>query len=251
MSQALHNETLKQQQLLAKYCRDGIEPQIKGATNNRLHNYRRLVFGIIREALSSTYPLTMNLLTAKECSVLIQEFFESHRCQDPQVWRMPFELIEYTENNQRALTKKYPHLIELLNFEWKEVEYYMMPDEAFPHKSTSDYWNDVWVFNPEFEIMPLSYPLHTKNARFISITDRGQYFCLIFRQPETFKVKFLNLSPFFAWLIASIQNEQVSISKLLPSIHAQFGISDENQLKLNIEPFFKKLVSEGMVLSKK
>ncbi len=251
MSHALHNDTLEQQRLLAKYCRDGVEPQLKDVTKGRLHNYRRLVFGVVREALSITYPLTVNLLTAKEWTVLIQEFFESHHCQDPQVWKMPFELIEYAEKNQPVLTKKYPHLIELLNFEWKEVEYYMMPDEAFPKESTTDFWNERWVFNPESEILNLSYPLHVKNARFISITDRGQYFCLIFRQPKTFKVKFLGLSPFFAWLITAIQNGQTNISDLLPTIKLQFGITDVEQLKQNIHPFFNKLCADGMIISSK
>ena len=126
-----------------------------------------------------------------------------------------------------------------------------MPDEAFPKESTTDFWNERWVFNPESEILNLSYPLHVKNARFISITDRGQYFCLIFRQPKTFKVKFLGLSPFFAWLITAIQNGQTNISDLLPTIKLQFGITDVEQLKQNIHPFFNKLCADGMIISSK
>jgi uncharacterized protein len=249
MSQSLHADTIEQQSLLAKFCRDGVEPSLEGVTDGRLHNYRRLVFGVVREALSSTYPLTVNLLTNKEWSVLIQEFFETHNCQDPQVWKMPLELIEFTEKHQSSLTKKYPLLIELLNFEWKEVEYYMMPDEQFPEERTSDFFSDPWIFNPESEILTLSYPLHLKNARFISISDEGQYFCLIFRQPETFKVKFLNLSPFFAWLIATMQTEPISVAELSPVIAREFGITDVQQLKQNIEPFYKKLCLDGMILS--
>ena len=75
MSQSLHIDTIEQQSLLAKFCRDGAEPSLEGITEGRLHNYRRLVFGVVREALSSTYPLTVNLLTNKEWSILIQEFF--------------------------------------------------------------------------------------------------------------------------------------------------------------------------------
>jgi len=69
MSQSLHTDTIEQQSLLAKFCRDGVEPSLEGVIDGRLHNYRRLVFGVVREALSSTYPLTVNLLTNKEWRV--------------------------------------------------------------------------------------------------------------------------------------------------------------------------------------
>lgn len=248
MSRSMRTETIKQQQLLAKYCRDGVKPTLSGVTDGRLHNYRRLVLGVIREALSSTYPLTVNLLTQKEWSVLMQEFFEHHPCQDPQVWRMPFELIEYTKNNQPSLANKYPHLLELLHFEWNEVEYYMMPDRTRPEIKTTSFWNSHWVLNPESEILSLSYPLHQKNARFISISDKGTYFCLIFRQPETFKVKFIHLSPFFAWLLAVMKSDQVSLDELTPVITKEFGVSDQDTLKQNVEPFFNKLKTDGMIL---
>lgn len=231
------------------FCRDGKEPEIQGVTPDRLHHYRRLVFNVIKDALSSTYPLTVNLLTEKEWGSLCHDFFEQHACQDPQVWKMPFELISYTENHKPELCKKYPFLLELLLFEWKEVEYYMMEDLPFPKASGSDPWEDTWTLNPEAEIMTLEYPLHTKNARFVSLTDKGQYFCLIFRQPKTYKVKFMNLSPFFAWMLASMMAEPASLNDLFPVIRSQFGIEDEELLKSNVRPFYEKLVADGLVIT--
>lgn len=248
MSQLLHAETKAEQGKLAAYCRDGKEPKIQGVTPNRLHHYRRLVYNVALEALSSTYPLTVNLLTEKEWSTLCHDFFEQHPCQDPQVWRMPFELIDYTETHAPELVQKYPLLLELLVFEWKEVEYYMMPDQSFPSASGTDPWNDTWALNPEAEIITLEYPLHMKNARFISPTDKGQYFCLIFRQPETFKVKFLNLSPFFAWMLASMMAEPASLSDLFPVIQSQFKLNDEQVLLQNVRPFYQKLLEDGMLV---
>lgn len=245
----MKDQTIEQQQLLAAYCRNGVDVEILGTTDGRLHNYRRLVFNVVRDALSSTYPLTYNLLEINEWEDLCKSFFSDHKCQDPQVWRMPFELIKYVQEFKVDLTKKYPQLIELLHFEWLEVEYYMMPDQKFPEEKTIDLWTSPWQLNPESEIMHLTYPVHLKNARFISRSDQGMYFCLIYRQPDTFKVKFLNLSPFFAWLLSRVKDSSVALSEMGQEIEDAFNISDPEALKENIRPFFEKLVADGMVVT--
>lgn len=248
MSTALHTETYQEQSKLAGYCRSGKTPEIKGVTPNRLHHYRRLVYNVVKDALASSYPLAVNLLNEKEWENLCQEFFENHACQDPQVWKMPFELIGYLEPLDHPLKNKYPHLMTLLLFEWKEVEYYMMPDRIQPSPSGTDIWSDAWALNAEAEVMTLEYPVHLKNARFISRTDSGQYFCLIFRQPVTGKVKFMNLSPFFAWLLAAMMANATAPEELFPVIQNQFGISDKDFLLQNISPLYQKLKQDGFLI---
>ena len=247
MSTMLKPETLSQQQKLADFCRSNVEPELIGTTDGRLKNYRRLVFSVVQDALGSSYPLSKNLLSTKEWDELCFNFFRDHRCQNPQVWRMPFELIDFTESTHSSLCEKYPWLLELMIFEWKEVEYYMMADLTFPIERSGDFWEDPWRVNPEMEIMALSYPLHMKNARFISRTDVGSYFCIIFRQPGTFKVKFMNVSPFFAWLIESMRLEPSKLRDLVPVMESQFNLTDIPAVKERIRPFFEKLLNEGMI----
>lgn len=248
MSQALHAETHEAQSKLAAFCRSGREQHLPGLTPGRVHHYRRLVFNVVKDALGSSYPLTVNLLTAKEWENLCHEFFERHDCRDPQVWKMPYELVEYLETRDHELKDKYPHLMTLLLFEWKEVEYYMMPDRKQPAPGGGDIWNDPWTLNAEAEIMTLDYPVHLKNARFITRTDQGKYFCLIFRQCDTGKVKFMNLSPFFAWLLATMMAEPASLAELFPVIQSQFGIGEKDFLLQNITPFRRKLLQDGFLL---
>lgn len=245
---SLKAETKDQQSRLARYTRDGHEPELIGTTEGRTAHYRRLVMGVIREAMTSTYPLTVNLLTQKEWSVLYQEFFEEHDCQHPQVWRMPQELIQYTKEHQSELTRKYPHIIDLLRLEWLEAEYYMMPDRTWDTAITEDFWMTPWNLNPESQLLDLDYPVHLKNARFISLTDKGEFHCLIYRQSDTGKVKFINLSPFLNWLLNEMKvNPNVSLFELAPSISEHFGLTDIEALKVQLEKFFNKMKEEGMV----
>ncbi|MEQ9186418.1 MAG: DNA-binding domain-containing protein [Cryomorphaceae bacterium] len=244
----LRDDTHRQQSMLATYTRDGVEPDLQGLTSGRLHHYRRLVFNVVCEALSSTYPLTVNLLTQKEWGIVCHDFFEEHDCAHPQVWRMPKELIAFIEENKKDLIKKYPHLMDLLELEWLEAEYYMMNDKPFKEGISADPISEAWHLNPESEILGFDFPVHLKNARFISNTDRGQYFCLIHRQASTGKVKFMNLSPFLAWFIGTLKtDETITPSDLFPVISQQFGMSDTSLLSDQLKQFYTKLKSVEMV----
>ncbi len=247
MSTHLKPETYEQQSRLAAYCRNGEQPALDGITPNRIGHYRRLVFNVVKDALTRSYPLAVNLLEEEEWAILCNDFFEFHPCQDPQVWKMPEELISFVQQERAHLCEKYPHLLELLRFEWKEVEYYMMPDRDWPIASKTNEWQDAWSLNPESEVLSLEYPVHLKNARQISEEDHGSYYCLVFRHEQTGKVHFMNLSPFFAWLIATMLETPVSPKSLLPVIEAQFGISDEPMLREQISKFHQKLVSDRMI----
>ncbi len=244
----LSDKTRRQQELLAAYARDGEAREIEGVTPGRIPHYRRLVFNVVRDALTSTYPLTVNLLIEKEWSILCQEFFAEHTCSDPQVWRMPEELIGYVAKSQTALCSSYPHLLDLLLLEWKEVEYYMMPDRIFEEKQTADPLHESWNLNPESEVVRFRYPVHLKNARYISRTDEGEFYCLIFRQPVSSKVKFMNLSPFLAWLMETLLQEPgLAPYELLPLIQEPYGSMDENTFAAQLTSFFEKLTEDGMV----
>ncbi|MEX2597101.1 MAG: putative DNA-binding domain-containing protein [Salibacteraceae bacterium] len=248
MSPTLSEKTLGNQRKLAEYCRNGEPVQMDGLTPNRIHHYRRLVFGVVSEALSSTYPLTQNLLTEKEWKTLINQFFEEHKCKDPQVWKMPKELISFVHSTQQDLLKSYPQIIDLLNLEWIEVKYYMMPDFDTPRSTTKDFWQDAWQLNPESEVLFFNYPVHRKNARLISRTDRGSYHCLVFRQPETLKVKFMHLSPIFAMIIELMRTEGESLASHYPKFTAQLNLSmTQNEFSSLIKPFFIKLKQDGMI----
>lgn len=242
----LRTDTHEQQSKLANYCRTAVPVELVGTTEGRLHHYRRLVFNVLKDALSSSYPLTVNLFNTKEWSGLCHDFFEQHACEHPQVWRMPFELIAFIDEHRPDLHQKYPVLKDLLWLEWKEIEYYMMPDRAQP-SSVDDFWNKAWSLNAESEILVFEYPVHMKNARFISRTDAAEFYCLIFRQPDTFKVRFMNFSPFFAWLLTTMTSENDSLASLLAQNQEQFNIG-EAQINEHVRPFYEKLKTDGMVI---
>lgn len=245
MSNPLNEQTKQMQQSLAAYCRTGIDEPVEGVTPERVPEYRRLVFNVVRTALTSTYPLTENLLTTKEWAKLIQQFFEQHDCQHPQVWRMPKELIGFVEHHKEELQSKHPHILDLLSLEWLEVELYMMPDKPQPKEKSNDFWDEPWVWNPEHELRQFEFPVHTKNARFISTTDRGSHWCLAFRKADKSSVRFFNLSPLLA-LFASHSIENGVSPKAFLLTQTDLEVSLEAAMPV-FEKLFLKLKEDGAI----
>ena len=161
----LSKETIDIQNQLATYCRDGKLVPIEGAKEDRLHNYRRLVFNVICDTLETAYPITNQVLEEGEWDELMFDFFNEHPCQDPQVWRMPKELIGFTESKKYADKWDKPYLIELLWFEWLEVDVHGLDDVELDEKaSIKDVWTDELVLNPYIEFVELDYPVHKMKA---------------------------------------------------------------------------------------
>ncbi|HYG53588.1 MAG TPA: putative DNA-binding domain-containing protein, partial [Flavobacteriales bacterium] len=126
----LRPETKSIQSKMAAYCR---EPEftdaIEGSKPGRLHNYRRLVFNIIEDTLADAYPITRSMMDDEEWIDMVNAFFSKHNCQSTQLWRMPFELVEFVENHEYHTKIGRPYLLELLYFEWLEIEVYQSPDK--------------------------------------------------------------------------------------------------------------------------
>jgi len=194
--------TFTQQHKLSDYCRTGKYRPIKGITPGRIHHYRHLVYNVIEDALQSAYPLTRQLLVDAEWGKMVDEFIRLHGCQSMQVWKMPSELYAYMKDHPHPIKEKYPQLIDLLYFEWEEVDLFMMEDRTpSPFSTEGDLLRDPLVLNPEYRILRLEYPVHLKLARDITSFDKGDYYVLLFRDGNSGKVNFLELSAFYTWLI--------------------------------------------------
>ena len=126
----LQPETFRYQSSLASYCRGGHSREIKGINQNNVKQYRRLVYNVVDDMLQSAFPITYDFVDEDEWNYLVNDFFSSHSCQSPQAWYMPKEFYGYLEKAENPIAKKYPFLLELLWFEWLEVELFMMANKT-------------------------------------------------------------------------------------------------------------------------
>lgn len=245
----LRNQTIENQQKLASYCRTGNLPEIPGIKEQHVQHYRRLVFNIVEDCLASSFPLAENLMTPKQWRKLVDEFFENHPCQSYQVWQMPEELIVYMEKVNHELFQKYPALQDLLYFEWMECYLYMMPDIETKHEVTSEInWDQPLVLNPEVEVSMAQYPIHLRNAKYISLTHKGTYFYAGHRHPESGKVVFTNISNALVLLIEKLNNGPESFHNLFDVICQDLNIEPQESAKNEMKKFIEKALETKLIL---
>lgn len=244
----LKNYTQAQQNNFAYYCKTNELSGIDGLTEGRIHHYRRLIYGVIDDSLRSAYPLTENLLTEEEWKFLVDKFIAEHNCQSPAIWQMPYEFYEFINAKDFEIKEKYPHLIDLIFFEWKEIEMYMMEDLNDSIINLSTNFNEEYygIINKEFDLLEFDYPVHLKSPNEITTNDLGKYFVLIFRSND--KVWFYDISPMLVWLIQSLTNNQKSIKTI---IEEAFELNPEIEKEIvaqNILSFIKTMHSNGFIL---
>jgi hypothetical protein len=194
-------ETHTVQSQLAKYCRDGVAVQLEGALSDRLPQYRRLVYNIIQDNIESAYPIAFKYLPTEVWEELVYDFFSIHECQSFQVWKLPKEFLEFVVENKYSEKHSIPFLNDLLNFEWAEMELYNTTDIPYEYGSlTGNVINDIISVNPEHLLVPLHYPVHLLPP-LEAIDKKGNYFVLLFREKETGKIQFIDLSVWYAFII--------------------------------------------------
>jgi len=245
---SLLNETHEIQSKLATYCRTGQLEPITGAITDRLHNYRRLVFNVVNDALERAYPIFRGIVTDQEWNDLVNDYFINHDPQDPRVWKMPYELYEFCKENNYAEKLNRPFLNDLLYFEWIEIEVHTMPDEIIPPiQNEGDLLDSPVVINPEYRLLHFDYPVHNTPAESL-VSNKGDYFVLVYREQENLSVRFFELSAFFTVVFEKMSVGNINGRTALLESGKLFNMSDENTLIQNGLPFLNDLHAQGITL---
>ncbi|MDV3663231.1 hypothetical protein CMU51_04080 [Elizabethkingia anophelis] len=221
------NKTFALQIDLGLFCRTGMNEPPTSIQEHTFH-YRRLVLNVVKDTLKSAFPISRKLVGKKRWKAAVSHYFEDHKCQTPHVWQLPKEFSEYYQLHDFATDEAIPFLKELLQYEWLEIEVFMMEDlpiTAF--KQTGKAEDAVYVPNPEIKILPLHYPVHIKDAKKIVAEDKGQYFVSIHRDYYTKQAKFNDLSyPFVEILIEMNERDMTKndLVRILMKYTADFNI---------------------------
>jgi uncharacterized protein len=248
MNMLLKPDTKNIQSKLADYCRTGELALTTEVNQKHVHHYRRLVYNIIDDILESAFPIFFEFASDEMWDEMVNDFFSNHNCQTPQVWKVPGEFYEYAIEKDWSEKYKIPFLEDLLLFEWIEMDIHTMKDEVFPeHRTEGDWVKDVVVLNPEYRILTTKYPVHTTPPAQINETNAGQYFILIFRQPETGSIQFLDISVLYALAIEKIEEEK-TLTQVVDELQTVFSFPDKDLAQDHIIAFLKDLQQKKFVL---
>ena len=244
----LLNETIEIQNRVAKYCKTGIEEEIQGVTKNRLHHYRRLIYNIVDDTMSTAFPITKEWLNSDEWDLLVSDFLAKHAAQTPQVWKLPAEFYSFVKQNSYSAKFNKAALNDLLYFEWIEIEIHTTPDIAVTNSNKQgNLLRDKLILNPHFRLIELTYPIHLHHAD-VASGNKGNWYVLTYRHHKTNTVHFMQLSLLHLFIIEQLTDSPLSINDLIPLINTAFGIDDEASLLSHLKPFIENLLTKTVIL---
>jgi hypothetical protein len=247
----LSPETKKIQNQLGEYCRTGILPEIPGIDREHIKHYRRLISNIVTNNIRQAFPVASGVIPEEIFREMIMEFFSRHDAKTSQIWKLPGEFYSYSSENNWSDKYQMPWLNDLLLFEWTELKVHTMPDQKITSlEKIGDILKDVLYLNPDHEIVELDYPVHLTSVA-NAVNRKGKYYVLIFRKPDDGRVKFINLSVFFAYLIEKMKEVNSSLSETLDIAFAAFDMKNIRKSTVTSLSFIQELIRQGFILGSK
>lgn len=244
-------ETKEIQSRMAMYCRTGVEPALPGVTPNRFHHYHRLIFNIIQEHLESSYPITFEYVPTEIWYSMLNNFFADHLCQSYQVWQIAGEFYQYAIDKKFSEKFDLYYLNDLLKFEWEELRLYNMENLAFPKfQNEGDDLIHPIVLNPEHVLLTLQYPVHQYSPS-ESLKHQGNYFILLYREKETGRIQFMEISVWHAIMIEQFSQGNITLTDLLLEAPSIFDKIDIKELTDSSLKFLEEMKEKSFVLGYK
>ena len=244
----LKSNTKELQQKLAAYCRNGTQLLTNEVNQKHVTHYRRLVYAIVDDILQSAYPIFYAYTVKGIWDEVVHDFFSSHACRTPYVWKMPGEFYEYACTHQLKEKYKIPFLEDLLLFEWIELELHTMKDETFPETKAEGNWlTEPLVLNPEYRILSVKFPVHTMHPTLLETQDPGDYYILLYREPEKASIQFMDISLLFALTLEKMEEKKV-LNEICQELHSLFCFPDKQFALEQMIQFCKDLQTKKMIL---
>ena len=198
--------------------------------------YRELVRNSIIEAIERAYPIAHALLSCKsdDWNILMDRFLSERQLRHPQLWRMPSELCEYVELTP-GMFPQYPFLLDLLRFEWMEIEVFMAPDpEAAPCPP------HLLRLNSTRRVLALQYPVFDP-AKF-GTWQSGTFFLLCLRNLKSDEVSYSEVSSSTARILQRLPLDEIRKDEL-PTLFAM-----DSAILPGIDECLRSLESWGVLV---
>lgn len=244
-----YSKSLEAQSELAYFCRSGDTSKLQDLDQARAQIYRGLIYNIIENSLVNAFPIAHAELSQVEWQLLVNDFLREHKAKSALLWLMPKEFKEFVKRMGYAQKIKKPYLDNLLEFEWLEIEVYMMPDQPRPNfKLHGNSNSDLIIVNPEFKTLQLEYPVYKRlKSEFYQTPARYDLVC--FRHPETMKVCFVEVSEIFVSILERLKSGPITLNGLTSHVVDRFGAQvADKALKESILAFIAEMITQRLIL---
>ena len=212
------------------------------------------------QTMSSIYPACRQLLGEERFASTVEHYIKQH---PPEHYRLnligsrfPLYLSKLSQNSL-----EFPFICELADYEWTEL--LLMEDRrkiaplCFAKMTSVSQWQSQQpVLNPVLELRYYNYSIPEivslivdgADSRILSESPVCPTTVAIFRDPHNESVRFLELKPVPASLLALLKMRTVSYWALLEKLQASFSEPSVEELVANIAVLLTFFHMEGVLL---
>ncbi|QQR81813.1 MAG: putative DNA-binding domain-containing protein [Deltaproteobacteria bacterium] len=213
----------------------------------RFQTYRNHISYGILGGIASCFPVLKSLISEKEWNDLLNNFYLKRLTKSPIARHVFGEFSYYLQKKYRGpLLKKFPYLRELAEYEYLDLKLFF--EKEFSHeeklkgilnlpKNPKSLLKLKPLLNPHLEARLYHWPVHLicKNYSTPAKVKKGSYGLVIYRDPETLKVRFVEANETMLKLILFIlNNKNISelIKKFSPDVFQALGFLKEKNIIL-------------------
>lgn len=204
-------------------CIRSVDPQVKmpGIENRRLNVYRELFFNNIESFISSTFPVLNEMISETNWTLLIKDFFATHKCESPYFLKISEEFLNYLESCELDFLPVFSY--QLAHWEWMELYADVVETQDVSVEITDLTLTDIVTSNDCTWALAYDFPVHKASSSF-SPVERESTFLIVHRDHDL-SVGFIEINPLSMLLFDHIkQNISKPLNVLLAQIAADQGM---------------------------
>lgn len=219
----------------------------------RMNVYRELFLGNVSAFIENAFPVAGAALGSDVWQSLIQTFFAEHQAKSPFFREIPLEFMTWLQENPQTLEKLPPWLMELLHYEWLELEISTRDgdgDNGWPENfaDTPPEATKPVTLSPYYEMAAYQFPVQTISADNRPDTPpETPTFLMVYRRRDH-KVRFMELTPQVALFVQALaENPDRTPLDALKTVEQQTGQPlYESWLTQTLQDLFERDVLAGV-----
>lgn len=182
------------QRRFAAYIRDPeCSPPPADVSEPRMALYRTLFINNIVSLLDEAFPLASEFLPRRQWRDLIYGFFAEHPGRTPCFARLAGEFNRWL--TRRPLPPAAPPFFgELVDFEWREIEASIAPDEVFGDSLVTNPMQRRLRLAPSARLLGYRWPVHRLHAHAVEVPHEPRPTRLLVWRDRDHAVRFLELN---------------------------------------------------------
>jgi hypothetical protein len=201
-----------------------------GVEDRRMKIYRDLLYNNVEGFIANGFPVIRKLYSNEHWHLMIRDFFANHQSHSPYFLDISQEFIDYLQNEREPQAEDPAGLVELAHYEWTELALTVADDSI--SMDNIDPNGDLLACRPVISPLawPLAYqyPVHKMGPDNLPGQPPEQQTFLVVYRNRNDEVKFLEINPVTARLIALLQDNETftgqdaldQISRDMPGVSA-------------------------------